>query len=167
MAQPVQVAIRRMQSADVDAVMEIASSLHEAPHWPRQPYLAAIAEDSVPRRIALVAVEGTEDTYITGFAVASMLPPEAELESIAVAASAQRQGIATALMRALNKELKAAQITTVQLEVRSSNARAIRLYQSIGFRESGTRRAYYRDPVEDAMLLHIDLNPGHAKPISP
>ena len=38
------------------------------------------------------------------------------------------------------------------LEVRVSNTAAIALYQSLGFVESGLRRKFYTDPVEDAFV---------------
>ena len=39
------------------------------------------------------------------------------------------------------------------LEVRASNAGAIRLYESLGFRPSGMRRGYYTDNREDALIM--------------
>ena len=39
------------------------------------------------------------------------------------------------------------------LEVRTSNAPAIILYERFGFRPAGTRRRYYRDTGEDAMIM--------------
>jgi [ribosomal protein S18]-alanine N-acetyltransferase len=45
----------------------------------------------------------------------------------------------------------------MDLEVRASNAAAIRLYRGAGFLETGNRRAYYRDPEEDAVLMSVTL----------
>ena len=39
------------------------------------------------------------------------------------------------------------------LEVRTSNARAIALYERFGFRSAGTRPRYYRDTGEDAVIM--------------
>ena len=75
-----EVRIRRMTVADLDRVMEIAAGLKEAPHWARAAYLAAIDPAGAPRRIALVAESGS----LAGFAVASVVMPQAELETIAV-----------------------------------------------------------------------------------
>ena len=43
------------------------------------------------------------------------------------------------------------------LEVRAGNERARNLYKSAGFRETGRRKAYYRRPVEDAVLMELRL----------
>ncbi len=42
------------------------------------------------------------------------------------------------------------------LEVRESNEAARALYGGLGFRHVGTRRSYYRQPPEDAVVLGLD-----------
>jgi ribosomal-protein-alanine N-acetyltransferase len=42
------------------------------------------------------------------------------------------------------------------LEVRQSNAAALKLYDRLGFSVAAIRRAYYADPVEDALILWRD-----------
>ena len=44
-------------------------------------------------------------------------------------------------------------LTSVFLEVRLSNVAARQLYESRGFAPIGRRRAYYREPLEDALVL--------------
>ena len=44
-------------------------------------------------------------------------------------------------------------VRTAFLEVRESNRAARALYASRGFTEIGRRQAYYRRPVEDALVL--------------
>ena len=146
--------VRRMTSADLDEVLEIERNLAEAPHWPRSAYNAAMDPQATPIRIALVAEEPDSEA-LAGFAVACLLPPQAELESIAVAVRLQRKGVARQLFFALNAELRAAQINEVFLEVRGSNEPALGLYRRLGFVESGRRRCYYLDPVEDAVLMRF------------
>jgi ribosomal-protein-alanine N-acetyltransferase len=94
---------------------------------------------------------------VVGFAVASLLEPQAELETIAVAVEAQRRGVGGQLFAALAEKLCAAQITELQLEARASNAPALGLYRALGFTETGRRPRYYADPVEDAILLALRL----------
>lgn len=146
------VTVRRMCVADIEEVMAIAASLNDAPHWSPAAYLASIQPDSTPRRIALVAVNEPE-AQILGFAVANVLPPQAELESIAVRRDAQRQGIGSRLMDYLNRELKVADVSELLLEVRASNLEGIAFYHSLGLRKTGLRPRYYTDPEEDAILM--------------
>lgn len=143
--------IRPMISADLEAVLKIAASLPDAPHWPRESYLRAIQSGGTPCRLALVAE--LPDASVAGFTVVSLLPPEAELETIAVASARQRQGIAGALMAYLLRELAARQVDSVHLEVRASNIAAQGLYRKWGFRNAARRRGYYTNPPEDAVLM--------------
>jgi ribosomal-protein-alanine N-acetyltransferase len=147
--------IRRMVEADLDRVMEIAEGLKDAPHWAREAYWKAIDPEAGLKRIALVAA-GKGD--LAGFAVASLLRPTAELETIAVAPEWQRKGVARWLFTALIEVLSAAGVQDVHLEVRGSNDAALGLYRALGFRESGRRHRYYADPVEDAVLLRMRLD---------
>jgi ribosomal-protein-alanine N-acetyltransferase len=101
--------------------------------------------------------EAPATSALVGFAVASLLPPQAELETIAVATEHQRRGIARRLFTAMVEELKTAQVNEVLLEVRASNSSALAFYQTLGFVETGRRPSYYADPVEDAVLLELRL----------
>jgi ribosomal-protein-alanine N-acetyltransferase len=145
-----------MTPVDLDRVMEIADSLKDAPQWPRSAYLAALDPEAAPRRIALVAEEPAAG-MVAGFAVASLLPPEAELEIIAVTPTAQRQGVAVRLFEALSAEFYTAYIKGIMLEVRATNHPALELYRRLGFVETGHRLCYYHDPVEDAILMRLGL----------
>jgi [ribosomal protein S18]-alanine N-acetyltransferase len=147
-----------MEEADIDPVMAIAASLPTAPHWTRSAYEAAISSLGEPKRMAWVAVHSGE---VIGFAIVRLLAPESELESIAIQASAQGRGFGSSLLSTIVQELKVARPETgveqVDLEVRASNEAALGLYRQAGFRDIGRRRGYYADPIEDAVLLRLDL----------
>lgn len=148
--------VRRLREADLERVVEIAQSLKEAPDWPRHLYVDALRPESLARRLALVATDRKSGEVI-GFAIASTLPPEAELETIAVAAHAQRCGIGRRLLVALVDELQQAGVEALLLEVRASNAAAIHFYQSQSLKKTGVRKRYYADPREDAVLMMLRL----------
>ena len=148
--------IRRMALTDLDRVIEIEKSLNDAPHWPLAAYLTALDDNSLPRRVSLVA-EDPETGVVVGFAVASLVGTQAELETIAVAAEGQRRGVAQRILAAMAEDLKQSQVREVTLEVRASNQPALAFYRSTGFRETGRRPRYYIDPVEDAVLLNLGL----------
>jgi ribosomal-protein-alanine N-acetyltransferase len=146
--------IRRMLAGDVARVMEIAESLPGAPHWPETAYVAAVNPDSAQLRIALILSDSGE---ILGFAVASLLPPQAELETIGVAAESQRNGLGRRLFGAMMSGLQAAGVIEVLLEVRPSNQAALAFYRSLGFAQTGRRTGYYADPIEDAVLMQLSI----------
>ena len=53
----------------------------------------------------------------------------------------------------LTEELKKRGSRCLTLEVRASNTPARALYESLGFVLVGTRRNYYHNPKEDALIL--------------
>ncbi|HEY1768413.1 MAG TPA: ribosomal protein S18-alanine N-acetyltransferase [Terracidiphilus sp.] len=151
-----QIEIRRLRETDLASVLRIAEALKDAPQWPRRFYLEALGSEGARWRIALVAC-GSEGPEVLGFAIAGLIPPEAELESIAVAPHAQRHGIGRRLFTALAAELRQAGIEDLLLEVRSSNRTALEFYRSQNFKETGTRRSYYADLKDDAVLMCLRL----------
>lgn len=152
---PADTLIRRMRAGDLDRVMAIAASLAHAPQWSPSAYLAALHPQASPRRIALVAEDPIAG--VVAFAVAGLLAPQAELETIAVEQSAQRRGLARNLLSALIDELAASAAVEFLLEVRAGNHAALALYRSLGWRETGLRPRYYSNPQEDAVLMSLPL----------
>lgn len=151
--------IRPLTPADLARVLEITASLKDAPQWTEAAWLRALDPAVSPRRIALAAVEPAGGALL-GSAVAGLLPPQAELETIAVAKEAQRRGIGRALLSALTAELNGEGIGDLWLDVRASNQAALAFYRSAGFAQTGRRKNYYRDPGEDGLLLTLRLAPG-------
>src|SRR5205814_8787330 len=93
------------------------------------------------------------ESAVARFLVTVMVPPQAELETIAVSKQVRRQGIADRLLAEVLRNLKEHQITEVTLEVRESHYPAQAFYRSSGFAQTGRRSGYYSDPKEDAILL--------------
>ena len=77
-------------------------------------------------------------------------PAEREILNIAVHAQFRRQGIATTL---LNNELN--RLATYFLEVRESNYSGRQLYEKLGFRAIATRKQYYENPSEPAIVMTL------------
>jgi len=151
-----EIAIRPMVAPDLASVLAIASSLRNTPHWSMAAWRRVLDHSAAPRRFALVAA-GPEAGKVLGYAVACPLPPQAELETIAVAARGQRRGIARSLLQTLVCQLREVGIDELFLEVRVSNAPAIALYRGLGFVTTGIRPEYYLDPIEDALLMRLAL----------
>ena len=92
-----------------------------------------------------------------GYAGVLMTPPEAQIVSICVEPSMRRRGIARALLRVLLQTAASAGAEVALLEVREHNAGAIALYESEHFSCVGTRKNYYRNPTENALLYLLEL----------
>jgi len=144
-----------MTLADLERVIGIANGLPQAPKWPREAFLKALDVEASVRRLAFVAERASAE--VIGLAVLSLTPPEAELETVAIASTAQRTGAGFELLKRAVEQLRALGIAEVVLEVRVSNTAAIGLYRKLGFRETGKRRSYYSDPIEDAILMQAEI----------
>ncbi|KAA6456929.1 ribosomal-protein-alanine N-acetyltransferase [Acidobacteria bacterium AB60] len=142
--------VRSMALEDVEAVIALAAGLPTAPHWPRAAWEALFDPVTSSRRIALVA---ELQKQVIGFAIAALISPEAELESIAVMQSHQGGGVGRTLLAELQRQLQSRGISEITLEVRASNIAALRFYQAHGFTEIGRRPGYYPDSGEAAVLM--------------
>jgi len=133
--------------------MRLENSSETAAHWSEQQYESLLAGDSAISRLALVA-ERQEDATIFGFLIAQYIGPEWELENIVVAPEIRGKGVGTCLLNDLFVRAKQVNSNEVFLEVRESNKAARALYQKLGFEETGRRKSYYNNPLEDAILYH-------------
>ena len=102
----------------------------------------------------LVALEGGQ---VAGYIGSQTVMGETDMMNVAVHPDFRRRGIAEALVNALVTELKKMESHSLTLEVRSSNAPAIALYEKLGFTQVGLRRNYYRNPKEDALILRREF----------
>jgi len=151
--------VRGMRPEDVDSVIDLAGVTHHAPGWPRQAYEMALDLRQQPRRVALIA-EDVQSGALVGFALASLIPPQAELETIVTAVAHQRRGVARDLFSSLKSELRRLGAGEVFLEVRAGNKAAQGFYRHLGFAVEGCRPGYYADPVEDAVLMRLAISDG-------
>ena len=144
------VRLRRATAADVDAIAAIERLAFSDP-WSRESF-ATLARS--PEVYFLVADAGGAPV---GYLVAWYVLDEGEVANIAVAPSARGTGVGARLLDAALAEARRRAVGHMFLEVRESNAVARRLYGSRGFIELGRRKRYYRDPVEDALVLRCEL----------
>ena len=98
----------------------------------------------------LVALDGET---VAGYVGSQTVMDETDMMNVAVHPDFRRQGVARALILALIGELKKRGSRCLTLEVRASNDPARALYESLGFAHVGTRRNYYQNPKEDALIL--------------
>ena len=80
---------------------------------------------------------------------------EAHVTTIAVAAEHRREGIGQRLMIELLKQAQTAGMVCSTLEVRASNDAAIKMYEKFGYNIAATRKGYYPDNKEDAVVMWL------------
>lgn len=123
------------------------------------PWSAAAFEDIFrsPTGIGLVAERGQE---VVGYLVARVVAREAEILNLAVVPELRRRGLGQELLAVGLVAVAGAGAKETFLEVREHNLPALGLYQRRGFRPVGLRAGYYRNPVEDAIVLRLALPDG-------
>lgn len=124
--------------------------------FPADPWSEGLFRDALDNpNTAILLAEG-EDGAVLGYAVLSTVLDEGNLDNIAVARPARRNGVADALLSALTG-FGREHLACLMLEVRASNAPAIALYEKHGFTAAGRRKNYYDAPCEDAILMTLEF----------
>lgn len=94
-----------------------------------------------------------EDNKIIGYAGFWHVADEGDITNIAVAPDYRKRGIGSKLLDILIKTAIERNLSLLTLEVRQSNCAAISLYESFGFQKIGSRKRYYTNPIEDALIM--------------
>jgi ribosomal-protein-alanine N-acetyltransferase len=100
------------------------------------------------------------DGDLIAYGVVWFIVDELHVGNVAVHPDHQGRGLGRRLMGYVLREGRRRGMASAMLEVRPSNTRARALYESLGFRQVGVRRNYYRDDREDALVLELDLDPS-------
>jgi len=145
------VVFRSATAEDLAAVMAIERASFPHP-WPVSAFESEL-ENSVAT--FKVAVEGRE---IIGYYDLWCAGGDAHLLNIAVAAARQGQGWGRRLLTDAIATAAGAGAERLFLEVRPSNAAAVRIYERAGFTHVRRRRRYYEDG-EDADVMALALKP--------
>jgi [ribosomal protein S18]-alanine N-acetyltransferase len=90
---------------------------------------------------------------LAGYAGSWRVIEEAHITTIAVKHDSKRKKIAEALLNRILKDCYKNEIKYLTLEVRISNIPAIKLYEKYGFKSLGSRKGYYQNNNEDALIM--------------
>jgi [ribosomal protein S18]-alanine N-acetyltransferase len=149
----VMIEIRRLDLVDLNAIETIEQRAYPTP-WSRSMFASELAK---PTSICLGAFEGED---LVGYVVNSRYVDAWHVMNVAVDPEHRGRGIATALLERLFELTRDDERRGYTLEVRVSNEDAIRLYEKLGFESRGTRRGYYTDNREDALIMWREA--GHS-----
>jgi [ribosomal protein S18]-alanine N-acetyltransferase len=142
--------IRTLVARDVPAVLVILQESPEAAAWSQESLMQL-------ESVGQSAWVAERDGLIAGFLIGRSAADEFEILNMAVAGKHRRRGIGSKLLESSLHFAREAGGVRVYLEVRASNEPAITLYTRHGFAECGRRARYYRNPIEDALLLSLSL----------
>jgi [ribosomal protein S18]-alanine N-acetyltransferase len=143
------VKIRPIHEHDVESVLAIQTNCREAAQWTSSDYTRAARGEMA----GWVAENGS----VIGFLIARRVGDDVEILNLAVNPNIRRAGVGTALLREALDWGEKVHAHKAFLEVRAGNAIALQFYDRQGFRPTGRRPHYYTAPVDDALLLALEL----------
>ncbi len=144
---------------DLDGVLDVEAESFTNP-WTREMY----AWELQNKAVCHIYVVRTDECRVAGFCAFWLVLDEIHINNVALRPRFRGQGIGTALLRHVLAEAGTLGARRATLEVRASNEGARRLYERLGFYVAGTRRNYYTNPVEDALILWRDEETGIPHP---
>ena len=136
----------------LDEVMRVEQRAYAHP-WTRGNFMDALHSGYQAQMLMA-------DGHVLGYFVAMKGVDEVHLLNITVAPEFQGQGWARVMLDALAIWARGQQAEWLWLEVRVGNLRAMRVYESHGYRRVGQRKNYYpagHGQREDAVVMSLRL----------
>ncbi|MEX1362329.1 MAG: ribosomal protein S18-alanine N-acetyltransferase [Nannocystaceae bacterium] len=148
MTEPV---VRPATNADLLAIAELDRECFGNP-WSLELY-----RQELHRPFArLVVME--RDGALLGLSCSWVVGDEAHLLRIATRAAVRRQGLGRRLLESVLAHVREAGCAVLLLEVAAANLPARALYERFGFEQLAVRKAYYREPPDDAVVMQRRLS---------
>jgi ribosomal-protein-alanine N-acetyltransferase len=141
-----EIKFERMTEIDLDEVINIEKVAFSDP-WNKRAFKNDLASDFAYPIVA--RLEGRIAGYVSLYLAAD----EMMIGNIAVSPDYQQRGIGSKILEHVIEFAANHNISQIALEVRESNLAARKLYLKFGFKITGRRKLYYRNPTEDAIMM--------------
>ncbi len=138
-----------MAEHHIRAVAELEKLCFSEP-WSEES-LKLLCESDYPS--AVLELSGSAVGYIGSQKVLD----ELQITNVAIHPDHRGIGCGSDLLEAFIAMAEKLDISTISLEVRESNLAALALYKKFGFLPMGTRRGFYKNPREDAIVMVKEL----------
>ena len=145
-----------MKQSDLQEVVQIDTSSFTQP-WPANSFIFELMENNTARSWVAEANMTGGDNKVAAMAVCWMVLDEVHIGTFAVHSDFRRHGIGRQLMVHALKSAADEGAARAWLEVRRSNVAAQALYKELGFDFFDTRKKYYQDNGEDALVMTMLL----------
>ena len=136
---------------DIDAIARVENACFSTP-WS----IDAIKHEICENKLANFMIACDEENNIVGYIGIWTLLDECQINKIAVIPEKRKIGIGKAILNHVLEFTRDIGVKNWYLEVRESNTAAQALYRSAGFSSVGTRKNYYINPIEDAVLMNLE-----------
>jgi ribosomal-protein-alanine N-acetyltransferase len=148
--------IARLKAGDIPEVLLTAEECKLC-IWSGEAYRSELARDD-----SIMLKASDPHGEFAGFAVGRVFDlggdkKSVELTNIGVRQAYRNQGFGSLLLSSFLNHCRAVGVDSVILEVRESNASAIRFYEHFGFVPTGRRKGFYSDPREDGLTMRLSL----------
>ena len=140
--------ISKMTKDDVENVAAIEAEAYGKHHWAKSSFY-----DEMSNNLAKYYVAKTITGELVGYAGTWHIIDEGHITTIAVKKDYLRNHIGEAIIKQIIDDCYKDGIKYLTLEVRVSNIPAIKLYEKYAFQSLGTRKGYYQDNNEDALIM--------------
>lgn len=134
--------VRRGENTDLDELLKLEERTFDSDRLSRAQYRRHLDSDSAQVLVASAAHNHFLGSAVLLFRKRSTL---ARVYSLAIQPQARRQGIGTALLQAAEHAARRRGCRALRLEVQVGNARAINLYERLGYVRIGSHKHYYQD----------------------
>jgi ribosomal-protein-alanine N-acetyltransferase len=142
------VKIKPMKKTDIDEVIALEARAYGEHHWSKDSFLSELSNE-----LAKYFSVFNENDELIAYAGCWQILEEAHLTNIAVSPEYRRKSIGEVLLKTIIDECYKNMVKFITLEVRVGNLPAIALYEKYGFKSLGTRKGYYQDNNEDALIM--------------
>jgi ribosomal-protein-alanine N-acetyltransferase len=149
-AAPDEPVIDNVRPEDIETVARLEAESFPTP-WHLESFRDALTR---PYALFLALRDGGE---LIGYSLSWLVADELHLLKLAVRHEHRRRGHGRRLLEVTRRRAIALGAAMIWLEVRPSNEAGLALYQGAGFRHSYTRKSYYTDTHEDALILVCSL----------
>ena len=139
---------RLVQAADLTGVLEVEETSFYNP-TSREWYESELQRPDV----CYVYVIRTAEHAVAGFCAFWRVADQIHINNLAIRPEVRQRGLGRQLLARVLADAQGMGAPHATLEVRRSNAAALRLYQGAGFKLAGVRTSYYTHPIEDALIL--------------
>lgn len=142
------VRIEKMKQSDIEAVIAIEAKAYGEHHWSKESFFNELSNE-----LARYYSAFDDSGNLVGYAGNWQILEEAHITNIAVDPEFKRKHIGEALLTRIINDCYTNGVKFITLEVRVSNTPAINLYKKYGFKSLGTRKGYYQNNNEDALIM--------------
>ncbi len=142
--------IKTANEEDLPKILEIEQKTFTDP-WVKSQFKECLTSESKYIYFAMI------NSDIAGYIVFEHVLDEGHLSNLAVKNEYQKKGVGSELVKHILVKAGKIGLKFLMLEVRVSNEKARNFYAKLGFKEIGTRKMYYKDPVEDALMLKFEI----------